>query len=234
METNNFPGCEGQFFVPAEFRVDRISVTSYSGEYWTNYVKYKDSPSGTWKKVFNLTDFDQDYRRLGDPFKIEIPASFVRNGSNNYVNVSTGSSPTRPNPVCSENNKVIYTATFSAITGFSLVLPDSSGNTFNISFNKGDFDCEPDGWVLVEIGTPVDGDVHNVEELDAGGNAVHSAFSQLLDKLNFVDGSCTGPSGSATNPIDIEITPELKMETSQITDVPSLWGPIKFELTISS
>ncbi len=235
IETDTFPGCEGTFFVPDGFRVDRISVTSYSGEYWTNYVKYKDSPSGGWRGVFNLTDFGQDYTRLGDPFKIEIPASFVRSGSNNSVNVSTGSNPTKFNSACSQNNKVIYTATFSAITGFSPVLKNSTGNIFNVSFNKGDFDCEPEGYVNVTVGTPVDPTVvHSVEDLDTTNNAVHFAFSQLLDKLNFKGSSCPGDPGSATNPIDIEITPELKMETSEISNVPSLWGPIKFELTISS
>ncbi len=228
IETNTFPTCQGTFFIPDGFRVDRIHVTSYSWDYWTDNVRFRESATSSWEQVFRLSDFGDDYTVLGDPFNVEIPADLVKSGSENQVDVSTGLS-TQPNPVCSEDNKVIYTATFNAITPFSPVLPKAEGNWFRVYFNRGDFDCTPEGSAEVAVGSPTDSNVLDVSSIDLT-NSVHYAFAELLKKLNLKTTSCSGPLGSSTNPIDIEIIPELKFETSLISNVPSLWGPSKFSL----
>jgi hypothetical protein len=233
-ETNPFGGCNGSFFIPQQLKVDDIRRTSYSSDFWTLSVLVNNSNSAyNWKTVYNLNNFGSNYIALGDPFQVQFPSKYVISNEINDIGLILATNVTKSNE-CSLNDKVIYTARVKAITDFSPVLPNASGGIFRVYFNKGNFSCNPDGWTDIQVGNVTDHAVHSVEELNTANNSVQFAFSQLLDKLNFVDDSCPGPSGNATNPIDIEMTPELKLETSEISNVPSLWGPIKFELTISS
>ncbi len=232
VETDTFDSCEGTFLVPNDFRVDKIHVTSYSGDYWTDDVKFRDNDaSGTpWQKVFLLSDFGTTYTQLGDPFNVEIPINLVKSGRNNQVDVRTGSGQDQQNPQCTKDNRVIYTATISALTSFSPVLQEIEGNVFKVYYNKGNFDCTPEGSLDVEVGTPISSTPLNVGQADRENNALHYAFTELLNKLNYVDDGCEGASGSDTNPIDIEMTPELEIVTTSLSNVPSLWGPVKFSL----
>ncbi|MEM5772670.1 MAG: VWA domain-containing protein, partial [Candidatus Aenigmatarchaeota archaeon] len=212
--------CCGNVYIPDKYTVERFRITSYSGDYWTDNVTINN------KQVFKLSDFGSSYTTLGDPFTIEIPTEFVSKG-NNKICIRTGESPTKPNPSCSKENKAIYTVTLRAMTGYSPVLPQSYENKVKVYYNKGDYNCIPDGFV--EIGNSGAPEI-SVDELDASKNAFHYALKSLLDLLNFVD--CAGNAGSANDPIDLEITPEFRVESTEISNVPSLWGPMDFTLMV--
>ena len=235
LETPTFSlnnGCNGNVSIPEQFSVDDIRVTSYSSKVWTQSLSLRNSVNA-WTPVFNLTNFGTQYIDLGDPFNIQFSPAYLKSNENNDLSLVLAKNSTEKSSQCSSNNKAFYTVRFSAIA-FSNVLPKSDGSNVRVYFNRGDFNCTPEGSVVVTVGTPADNTIIDVDQLDTANNAVHNATAQLLNKLNLKGNLCQGPPGNSTNPIDIEITSDLKLETSEISNVPSLWGPIKFELRISS
>jgi hypothetical protein len=220
---SNISSCTSTVFIPSKYRVDRFRVTSYSGDYWTDLVRLNNGIK--WFNIFNLSDFGDDYTTLGDPFNVEIPPELINEG-NNQINIRTATSLSNPNPECSRDNKAIYTVTFSTITDYSPIMSKSYVNGTRVYYNKGDYDCNPEGYVEIN---PESKPILDVEDLDMD-NAIHNATAELLNMLNFFD--CPGKAGSSTDPIDLEITPELKIESSEIKNVPSLWGPSKFTLMV--
>ena len=222
-------GCFGSFFIPKQLTVSDMRVTSYSSDFWTKQLSFNNSAYSS-VTAFNLSNVGDQFPNIGDPFNVQIPANFIRSNEFNNISLILGASPTNQTNTCSLNNRAIYTASLSASTNFSPVLPKATGNIFRVYFNRGGFDCEPEGSTLVEVGYPIE----SPTPLEIGDinptNAVHFVFAELLDKLNSKGTTCSGPSGSKTNPIDIEITPELKVAISSISNVPSLWGPLKFTL----
>jgi len=235
LETPTFSlnnGCNGNVTIPEQFSVDNIRVTSYSSKLWTQTLSVRNSIYN-WEPVFNLTNFGTQYIDLGDPFNIQFSPAYLTK-ENNDLSLVLAKNSTEKSSQCSSNNKAFYTVRFSAFTNLTNVMSVSNGSYVNVYFNRGDFNCDYDDNVTVKMGNPTDYTVIEVNDLDTVNNALHSAFAQLLNKTNFKGNLCPGLPGSITNPIDIEITPDLKMEIIQYSNVPSLWGPIKFELTISS
>lgn len=226
-------GCNGSVYIPDQFSVDDIRVTSYSSKLWTQTL-YVNNSGNIWTPVYNLTNFGTRYIDLGDPFNIQFSPAYLKSNETNGISLVLAKNTTEKSNECSLNNKAFYTVRFKAITENSPVLPNSTGSNVRVYFNRGDFDCNPEDSVVVTIGTPADSTIIDVDKLNTTNNAVDNAFSQLLNKLKLNGAICSGPAGNFTNPIDIEITPDLKLEISEISNVPSLWGPIKFELTISS
>jgi hypothetical protein len=232
-QTDNFPDCDGSFYIPEEFILEDIKVTSYSFDYWSDSVRISNSNTGGWYEIFSLSDFGDDYETLGDPFIIEFIPDLVAKGEDNQISVTLASGPNEPASVCSQNNKIIYTTRISAYTEFSPVLPESEGKNVLVYFDK-NHDGTADGSVEVSVGenipdpTPIE-----VGDLDISNNAVHFAFYRLLEILNFENPTSSDePSGSEYNPIDIEITEEIRTDTIAISNIPSLWGPLNFRVIL--
>ncbi|MBD3155024.1 MAG: VWA domain-containing protein [Candidatus Aenigmarchaeota archaeon] len=233
VESDNFPGCDGSFYIPQQLEIDEMKTTSYSFDYWTDNVRIRNSNTGDWMDVFQLSDFGESYEKFGDPFIIQFDPDIISKGEENQIRITTGLSPTETNPTCSQNNKIIYSARLSAFTEFSPVLPEAEGNNVLIYYDK-NHDGIQDGSIIVPIGEDISNpSVIEVGELEIENNAVHFALYQLLEILNF--GNPTGstdPSGSMSNPIDIEITDEISTNTVSIKNIPSLWGPLNFKVII--
>ncbi|MDI6798521.1 MAG: vWA domain-containing protein [Candidatus Aenigmarchaeota archaeon] len=235
VETNPFENCSGSFFVPQQFTVDEIGVTSYSADYWTNNLYINNSATDGWKNVFNLTSYSSDYTRLGDPYIIKFPASYARSGETNYVNMTLGASPTNISSNCSSKNRAIYTARLIAYTSYSGVFSKVQGKNVTVYFDR-DHDGTADGFTYVAVGenlpnfnaTPV-----TVDELNITDDALDFALLELLEKLNFVIMPFnSGRPGSSTNPIDLEITSEIKIESFYVPGIYTLWGPAILEVRI--
>ena len=81
------------------------------------------------------------------------------------------------------------------------------------------------------------------DELYPINDSIDDALARLLNELNFYDDQNPSTYGdgtagdpydgiNSTNPIDLEITPDIAIVTGYTGDVPSLWGPAIMEIRI--
>ena len=69
--------------------------------------------------------------------------------------------------------------------------------------------------------------------MDIDNNAVDYAFLRLLDYLNFITiPSNSGRPGSINNPIDIEISEDMTVDTLSIGGIPYMWGPVDIGIEV--
>jgi hypothetical protein len=107
-------------------------MTTYSDEHWTDYVVVNNQP------VFNLSNYAVDYVNLGDPFRINIPASLLSSTQANF-SVNTADNPGNGSG-CSPYNSLIYTVAVNLSTERSVVVPDAVGCVWNVTFSDGSTD----------------------------------------------------------------------------------------------
>lgn len=133
-ETNKIEDCigyvktgeyvEGGYYISPEVEVIDAKVTSYSSQFWTHKVDVNTSSTG-WQRVFQLADFGSDYRKLGDPFIVQIPVNLIQEGENNFVRVETGINPVNGTGG-SPDDRVIYTMKIKGSVGYGSVFNSSS------------------------------------------------------------------------------------------------------------
>jgi len=230
VETPRFASCQGGFSIPGQFNVSEIKATSYSADYWTDNVSFLSSATGgSYLQVFKLSDFGATYQDLGDPFIVQFSPTHTSSNETNSIYISTGAGPFNSSPSCSEDNRVIYTARFAASVSYGPVLPAMEGHNVTVYYDL-DHDGLSDGQSYVSYGedlpgfdpAPVD-----VSQLDTTNNALDEAFMRLLDRLNFiVPAGNSGLSGSATNPVDVQLSEEVSIQTNSLSEVPYMWGPV--------
>ncbi|MCK4715103.1 MAG: VWA domain-containing protein, partial [Candidatus Aenigmarchaeota archaeon] len=218
VEEGPFSSCNGSFFVPGVFNITESLATSYSGDYRTDNLSVKSTATGgIFQNAFRLDYYGQNYTLLGDPFQLPFPSSMVGMNSTTEVDIHMGASPSEPNPSCSQDNKVIYSVAFSSTVGYGEVLPANIGRNVTVYYDT-DHDGVSDGFSYVTYGetspdfdpTPV-----LVSDLEPDTYALDDAFMRLLDTLNFiVPPGNSGLSGTSTNPIDIEISGSIGIQTS--------------------
>jgi hypothetical protein len=145
---------------------------------------------------------------------------------------------TGPNNIssnCSLSNRVIYTARFRASTFYSDIFPQAWGSNVTVYFDR-NYDGAQDGSVNIEIGKDLpsfNSTLKTVDALDIDRNAVDDAFLRLLDSMNFVTvPGNTGRSGSINNPIDIELSEDMTIETLFIGGIPYMWGPVNIGIEV--
>jgi hypothetical protein len=113
-DTIDKPYKEGWFNISDKVKVVDAEMTSYSSDYWTDMLWLNSSATGSWKEIYNLTYWGNDYTTLGDPFIIHIPIDKISSG-NNSVRIETGLCPNN-SAICklnktggSPDDRVIYT-----------------------------------------------------------------------------------------------------------------------------
>ncbi len=82
MQSAPFGSCTPTVMLPAGVRFLSAAATSYSDEHWTDYLAIEgegvNASNATVMmniSVFNLSDYDSNYVRLGDPYRINVPAA---------------------------------------------------------------------------------------------------------------------------------------------------------------
>ncbi len=235
-ETAPFGGCNGGFFIPAGYNVTDIKITSYSANYWTDNLSINNSGTGgAWRNVYNLSVYRKNYTDMGDPFIVQFPASLLRINETNYVRVGLGINSTNKSSTCSANDRAIYSALISAFVPYSGVFPNRGGHNVTVYIDT-DHDGVADKNVSVAIGaglpgfdpTPV-----TVDQLDPANNALDDALLRLLEQLNYyIQPGATGLAGSSTNPIDLEISSQVQIDTTLAVSVPFLWGPTDMSVVV--
>ncbi|MFP4047860.1 MAG: VWA domain-containing protein, partial [Bacteroidales bacterium] len=128
-ESQNFNSSSmTDFYVPENSTVVNARSTSYSGSKWTQSLEMKNE---TWDTVYNLSEYNQDYIELGDPYIVDIPPEKTSEGTNK-VKLETGLSPSNASSA-SDSDKIIYTIIKDAL-GYSSISSTSIGCNWTIEF----------------------------------------------------------------------------------------------------
>ena len=228
---------EGWFYVPNGTEVVDAKVTSYSSEYWTDRLYLNNHTTSDWKRTYWLPDFGRDdYSSLGDPYFVSLPVGEL--GENNSVKIGASLSNTTNSTGGSPDNKILYTLRLSgiALEGYSGVFAKASGSTVMVYYDT-DGDNEADGYNEITSG-PMPSDV-----FDPQNDSVDDAFMRLMDRMNFLHDTNSSSYGTGTftnpydginqsNPIDLQISGGINVVSSSVSGVPSMWGPVGFEIRI--
>ncbi len=135
-ETPEFgnPNGEGTFTIPENSTPYEARVISYSGSKWTSRVNAYNNATGNWESVYEITDYNDSYINLGDPYFVEIPQEKLVNGENkarvfvglNNLEYLNGS----------EHDKIIYSVVKN-ISSYSPIVAIADGCSWNIEFEDG-------------------------------------------------------------------------------------------------
>ncbi|MFH1779539.1 MAG: VWA domain-containing protein [Candidatus Micrarchaeota archaeon] len=231
-ETNQFPSCQGSFFVPLQVSVDSVKTTSYSTDLWTSNVTLINSNGSV--RVFYLGDYGSTYSRLGDPFFVEFPANLVKTGENNLLNVKLGFGALNESSVCSQDNRVIHNLRFKAVVGYSSIFLECKARNATVYYDS-DFDGVPDGAVNLSVGEGLESagsEFVGVELFNTTSNAVDDALLRLLSFINLVNDTGVGLPGSFTNPVDLQLSESVSAEVLSGQQVPFFWGPTEVTVLV--
>ncbi len=196
---------EGQFWVGEAARVLEAHVTTYPSRFWTSVVNISNSEVD--ENIYNLSEYGEDYSRLGDPHNIAIPPKYISHGENTItVDTSseagnfTGGSP---------DSRVIYTVAVNGSVGYGDVFPKYEGGERTVELETGE---------KYQLGVGNTSDAWDPEE-----DALDDLVDRLLDKLD-VDNS---------GKINLRISEgNIAVDETKLGEVPYLWGPGKFTLKI--
>ncbi len=208
IQSDAFNNCQLQYNISSAIRVIDSKVTSYSSDLWTDHLLVNNVEN------YNLSIFNANYSRLGDPFIVGSPGVFA--GTNN-LQLRTGFSGGAPGN-CSGNNSLIYSGAVTASVPYGVVLPYAFGCDWNIEYENGDT-----AWVNVPANysgvkrcafnsTLVYYDVND---------SIDTAVYSLLKSLDLDDDNTTLIN---FNQLNIEI------QSIAIPRAPYLWGPAIIEV----
>ncbi|MFC2154282.1 hypothetical protein ACFLRC_02230, partial [Candidatus Altiarchaeota archaeon] len=222
LDTAFFGSCEGIFTVSENLTVVDAKVTSYSGEYWTDYLTLNNS--GGNYTVYTLRDshFGPDYTVLGDPYFVQIPADWITNSENNTITVGTGNDPSASTS-CSAYSRIIYTVRLRGSVDYGGVFQDKDGCIWNIEFEDGTD-------TRVNLPSVYNGtgecnytsSCHNSSCYDTS-DAVDDAVFRLLSQLDIDKDGRLGLEFASG---------QLIVDFSKTGEVRSLWGPIRVDLQL--
>ena len=233
-QTSQFGGCNGSLIVPPNLTVSDVKIISYSGGWWTDRLSI-DNKRNNKNLTYNLSEYGNNYELLGDPYVIHVPITYIQSNDSNNFSIRLGVNPINGSKTCSTKDKAIYVIRIEAFGSSQGIFPDCFGANVTVYYDTNS-DGVSDGFVYVPIGsdlpgfdkTPID-----VDELNTSGNGISNAFVTLLEKLNFyISATNSNIAGTQTNPIDIQITPDIEFHINIIGGIPFMWGPAKMEVII--
>jgi hypothetical protein len=219
---NDPSGCVGHVTIPASVNVSSMQVTSYSGAFWTDYLKVNNSATSL--DAYQLwTQYPAvPYQFLGDPYIINVPnpLNVVRSGTVNDLTIQTGKSGTdRTN--CSADDRAIYTLRVKSLIGYGGVYLKSEGCKWDIEFEDGSLmnDTKIPSTYTGNASCSYTSALRGGYENDAVNDAVYRLLYGLdLDK---------------NGRVDIVFDPSaVEFQTTSTGGVRSLWGPVAIKLIV--
>lgn len=142
MQSAPFGSCTPTVMLPTGVRFLSAATTSYSDEHWTDYLAIEGEGLNASNatvvmniSIFNLSDYDSNYVRLGDPYRINVPAGLLRSGANHFI-INTADNPGNTSG-CSPNNSLIYDVAVNLSVERSEPVPGSEGCEWDIAFPDG-------------------------------------------------------------------------------------------------
>lgn len=213
---NDIENCTGYIYIADISKVTDMKVTSYSSEYWTDYLVVNN------QTAYTLRDkhFGDDYMLIGDPHIIQIPPVLINSGENNSILVETGDGPDPPYTGCSPDNRAVYTIRLTGVVGYGNVFPEKSGCKWTIQFedNTNITETIPDYYNGTCECSYASGNISYDKN-----DAIDDAIFRLLQKLD----------SNGNNKVDITFDSSMiESDFSGAGGVRSLWGPITMKLII--
>jgi hypothetical protein len=189
-------------------------VVSYSGSSWTDYLDVNGI------ELFNLTDYGENYRLLGDPFPVTIPSGTLNQGPNT-ITLRTADDPDHEKG-CSPANTLLYTAAISSIMSLDQVYPEAEGCRWRVDFPQGQREVlipasyTGSNTCSYMLGDP-EGSYDPQDAMQAIGYLLFSSFDvQPRDGLLEVDFDAN----------------DLEINLGQQAGIPYLWGPAILEVVV--
>ncbi|MBN2566632.1 VWA domain-containing protein [Candidatus Woesearchaeota archaeon] len=213
LETPQFPNCTPQVYIHDDYRIIGARVTSYSSEKWTSLVTLNDYT------VFNLSSYGLGFVSLGDPFTVEIPSVYFRQGTLNNLTVLVGEGPTNVSG-CSANDTLIYTVALDASVSYPSVLPLAAGCSWTIELQN-------TSTTLVLVPETYGGAKSclftNASVSFDGNDSIDDSVFRLLSILDFDD----------DGRINVDIVgADLTISAIWVPRVPYMWGPSVVEVRV--
>ncbi len=204
----------GTLNIPQNITVERLSVTSYSDQFWTDNVTLTNA-NGYWQ-VFELGLLSTNYIPLGDPYLVDVPAGLVIQGDN-HIHVSTGFSPVNATGG-SIDDRFIYTISAPNSVGYGGVFSVSDGCQWFIAFEDS---------TNATITVPQTYNGSNQCNFQTATYNYQDSFDdaafRLFSLYDFDDDGL----------LDITFADEdLAFDAVSQSGVPSLWGPSVFEVRV--
>jgi hypothetical protein len=200
----------GNFSVPSDALILETNVISYSGPRWTERVDINTN------NTYNLSEYGNQFIKLGDPYSISIPNYLVETGgTDNQVLLKTGLSPTNVTGG-SINNSIIYKILRKMIA-YSEIMPFVQGCNWTIEFEDGD---------IITMKIPQNPSRNNQcsytgtsISMSEPNDALSSAVKNLLELLDF----------NNNGKVDVKFTEQnFVIGTSRITGIPySPWAEVQ-------
>ncbi len=113
------------FSLPSGSTLLEATTISYSGPKWTALVEVNNQP------VYNLSEYQENFLKLGDPYSINIPVSST--SQNNNLTLKTGLVADNMTEG-SIHNKVIYTIS-KDLASYTSVSATADGCNWTVQFN---------------------------------------------------------------------------------------------------
>ncbi|RLI90807.1 MAG: hypothetical protein DRO95_05505 [Candidatus Altiarchaeales archaeon] len=209
----------GSFFIPLNARPVNVRITSYSGPYWTDKLFIKNKTTGIWIDVYDLSDYGSKYELLGDPYIVNIPAEDVETGWN-YINISTGKSPSEPTGG-SPDDRAICSVAMKTMIGYGEPAFTSEGCNWTVEFYDNTF-------ATIPVPTDYTGGMlcnyTNSSIYYDNSSAVQDAAFRLFSQLDIMprDGR-----------LDMKLNPDSVVADARVVGgVRSLWGPVRIKLIV--
>ena len=212
IETDKFESCSNNVTIPNNIRVTEAKLLSYSGPHWTSTVSVDSN------EVFNINNYSSEYRDIGDPFVVQIPANLLQSGTH-LIEFNTADDPSNTTG-CSVNNTLIYTAAITSYGSYGDILEKAEGCNWTV-------ETEDAGLIDIQVPSDYSGtkqcNYTNASIFYDTEDSVDVAVYDLLYILDF----------DANGRINVNIEQEdLTMNSSFVSELPYLWGPAIFEVRV--
>ncbi|MBS3164581.1 hypothetical protein J4439_04065, partial [Candidatus Woesearchaeota archaeon] len=210
VETDKFTSCSPTVSIDPNFDVVSARVTSYSGVHWTSRVDVNGI------NVYNLSEYSTNYTLMGDPFQLFVPPDLLVGGINDLF-LDTADDPLNSTG-CSLNNTLIYTALVNLSVPYGGIYSTAAGCNWTVEFE----DNTTDVLAIPASASPVvTCNYTNANITYNGDDAYDAAAFALFSQLDFDD----------DGRLDVQFDQaDLSVDSIQIDEVPSLWGPTTAEV----
>ncbi len=201
----------GTFNLPENSIPIEANVMSYSGPKWTSNVNLNGN------NVFNLSSYETDFLKLGDPYSINLPISLVQN--NNTLELNTGLSSLNTS-TGSISNKIIYTISKESAS-YTSVSATADGCNWSVQFNEYNLTLpiptDYQGSESCNYGDTSAGGIYCgiYSECEGATDAVQVAVYNIFKLLDF----------DSDGKLDVDLSEDdLQISTSNLEGVPFLFS----------
>ena len=114
------------FALPLNSTLLEATVISYSGPKWTALVEVNNQP------IYNLSDYQEDFLKLGDPYSVNIPISSTLQSNNLSLKTGLAANNLTEGSIY---NKIIYTIS-KDLASYTSVSATAKGCNWTVEFNN--------------------------------------------------------------------------------------------------